>query len=153
MIKAFRKFEQPQARLIIAGKIFDLRNYEKKLKALSDFDLRIKLVAEFIPDDDIQIYLNACDYFVLPYKDITTSGAALLALSFGRPIIAPSIASFPEVVNSVTGILYNPLRKNALNFVMRIAVNKKFSETAIFSYADKFNWDKLSAELVTLYKR
>ena len=64
-------------RLLIAGRVFGINNYESKLEELTKGNFRIKLFLDFIPDKDIQVFLNACDIFVLPYKDITTSGAAL----------------------------------------------------------------------------
>jgi glycosyltransferase involved in cell wall biosynthesis len=152
LIEAFKKNNLPEARLMIVGRVFGVDNYESKLKALIRSDQRIKLIPKFIPDDSIQIYMNACDIFVLPYRDITTSGAAVLSLSFGRPIIAPSIASFPEIVTSETGILYDPQQKKALNVALDEAISKCYSEDAIFDYALQFDWDKLSPNFVTLYR-
>ena len=97
--------------------------------------------------------LNACDFFVLPYKDITTSGAAALALSFGRPIIAPSIASFPEVVTSKSGILYDPSQPKALTRALQKARDRSYSESEIFWYAHQFDWDKLGPKLAALYRK
>ncbi len=114
-------------------------------------DVRINLVPEFIADEAIQVYLNAADIFVLPYKDITTSGAAFLALSFGRPIIAPSIASFPEVVTPQSGILYDPQKTNSLVSALQEAKKHFWSETEILAYAHQFDWDKLGKQLSTIY--
>ena len=124
-----------------------------KLKNLSRTDSRIKVEPEFIPDEAVQIYLNACDFFVLPYKDITTSGAAALALSFGKPIIAPSIASFPEVVVPEAGILYDPSQPDALLSALKNARNRPFSESKIFHYAHQFDWNKIETKLADLYRK
>ena len=43
----------------------------------------------FVPDGEVQHYLLAADAVVLPFKEILTSGSAMLALSFGRPVVAP----------------------------------------------------------------
>ncbi len=151
LIDAFKKLKGQDFRLVIAGRVFGVDNYESKLRALSKNDLRIKLVPEFIPDEDIQVYLNACDFFVLPYKNITTSGAAALALSFGRPIITPYITSFSEIVTPEAGIMYNPNQKDALTYALQIARKKQFSESKIFEYAHQFDWKRLEHKLVTLY--
>jgi glycosyltransferase involved in cell wall biosynthesis len=151
LIQAFNKLDLPEARLLIAGRVFEVENYESKLKALSRNDNRIHLVPKFIPDNDIQIYLNACDFFVLPYKDITTSGTAALSISFGRPVIAPSITSFPEVVIPQAGILYDPAKPAALLNALNQARKKHFSETQILNYAHRFNWDDIGSKLAQLY--
>jgi glycosyltransferase involved in cell wall biosynthesis len=151
LIDAFKKLKEPEARLLIAGKAFGLENYESSLKKLIRNDTRIKLVPEFIPDTDLQMYLKASDIFVLPYKDITTSGAAALALSFGRPILAPSITSFPEVVTPSTGILYDANGPKALVSALRKAMKPSWSETQILDYAHQFDWEKLGPQLASLY--
>jgi len=61
-----------------------------------DNDKRIKVFLDFIPDNDIQIYMNAADIIVLPYLDILNSGVAILAMSFGKPVIAPRTGSIPS---------------------------------------------------------
>ena len=43
----------------------------------------------FVSDERIQCYMNASDAVVLPYRQILTSGAAMLAMSFGRACVAP----------------------------------------------------------------
>jgi glycosyltransferase involved in cell wall biosynthesis len=153
LFDAFKKLDCPQARLLIAGRVFGVNNYASRLRNLSRVDSRIKLVPEFILDDAIQVYLNACDFFVLPYKDITTSGAAALAMSFGRPIIAPSIASFPEVITSDSGILYDTSQPNALTSALQAATTWSCSESKIFNYAHQFDWSKLGSQLINLYKK
>jgi glycosyltransferase involved in cell wall biosynthesis len=138
---------------LVAGRVFGADSYESKLRSLTQSDSRINLIPEFIPDEAIQIYLNACNFFVLPYKDITTSGAAALGLSFGRPIIAPCIASFPEVVTPESGILYDTSQPNALTTALRNARTLSCSESTIFRYAHQFDWNKLGPDLAALYKR
>jgi glycosyltransferase involved in cell wall biosynthesis len=152
LIAAFKKLNGSDLRLVIAGRVFGVDNYESTLKALSRTDPRIKVEADFIPDEAVQVYLNACDFFVLPYKDITTSGAAALALSFGRPIIAPSITSFPEIVNPGAGILYEISQPGALTSALRDARKQSFSESKIFDYAHQFDWDNIGIQLADLHR-
>ena len=151
LIDAFKKLKVEGLRLIIAGRIFGVDNYEESLNALSRTDQRINICFGFVPDNELQIYFNACDFFVLPYKDITTSGAASLSLSFGRPIIAPYIASFPEVVKPEAGILYDPSKLNGLNNALDAATKMQFPESAVLDYAQKFDWDKIGKQLIELY--
>ena len=44
--------------------------------------------------------MNAADVVALPYAETFNSGAALLALSFNRPIVAPASGSFPKTAGS-----------------------------------------------------
>ncbi len=60
-------------------------------------DPRVRLALEHVPDGDIQRYLRAADLVVLPFRDITNSGSALLALSFDRPVLVPDRGAMGEL--------------------------------------------------------
>jgi len=46
---------------------------------------------------------------VLPYRQILTSGSAMLGMSFGKPVIAPAIGGLPEVCpKEARSLLYDP---------------------------------------------
>jgi glycosyltransferase involved in cell wall biosynthesis len=60
-------------------------------------DPRVRLALEHVPDDDIQRYLRAADLVVLPFRDITNSASALLALSFDRPVLVPALGAMGEL--------------------------------------------------------
>ena len=67
----------------------------------------ILLVAARIADPEIQIYMNACDCVIMPYKTFTTSGVAVLAMSFGRVCIAPNVGFFADILDSENAYLYS----------------------------------------------
>lgn len=50
-------------------------------------DARIGLDLRFVPDEELAAQLVASEIVVLPYREIHNSGAALLALSFNRPVL------------------------------------------------------------------
>lgn len=153
LFTAFKSLENPKLRLLVAGRVFAADSYKAEIKQMCQEDHRIHLVPEFIPDDSIQLYMNACDIFVLPYKHITTSGAAALALSFGRPLIVPDITSFNEVVTPVSGILYDASKTNGLVSALGEAQTRSWSEDQILDYAYQFDWGKLGSQLAGLYKK
>ena len=130
---------------MIAGRVFGINNYESKLKELTKGNCRIKLFLDFIPDEDIQVFLNACDVFVLPYKDITTSGAASLGMSFGRPIIAPNISSFKELLSAENGILYDTEKSDGLLSALKEAIKRSWSKDKIISLANQYDWKSLGS--------
>lgn len=151
LIEAFKKLELPMGQLLIVGHALNA-SYKEKILSLGRNNPAIKLVLEFVPDEAIQLYMNACDICVLPYKNTTTSGAAILALSFGRPVIAPAIASFPELITPETGILYDPSQSDALASALQQAGRRSWSEAEVFDFVHRFDWDKLGPHLATLYQ-
>lgn len=48
---------------------------------------------------DVQIYLRAADLAILPYVRALNSGALLLALTFGLPVVVPAGGGLAEVVD------------------------------------------------------
>jgi glycosyltransferase involved in cell wall biosynthesis len=109
---------------------------------------RIKLHDGFVPAADVQLYMNACDAVVLPYKEILTSGAVMLATSFGRPVVAPRMGTLEEVVTSDCGVLYDPESPSGLTQAMRDARRRTFDRARIIRRAEEFSWDRSARTFV-----
>ncbi len=75
-----------------------------------DFDLgKVIVRIQFIPDEEMELYLKGADVLVLPYKEIFQSGVLFLAYSFGLPVVATDVGSFrEEIVEGSTGFLCQP---------------------------------------------
>jgi glycosyltransferase involved in cell wall biosynthesis len=59
---------------------------------------RIVVRAGFVPDTEVVDLFAAADVVVLPYEKIFASGGLLLALSAGRPVIAPDVPTLVDVI-------------------------------------------------------
>lgn len=70
--------------------------YEKMLKSTLDVG-NINIVCKFIPDSDVQYFINAADILVFNYNDILTSGGVLLALSYNKIVFAPNIGCISDI--------------------------------------------------------
>lgn len=115
LLPAFQKLasRDEHYRLIIAGEV--QKGHDKYLESLmlamqTEIEKdRIILKTQFIPDEEMEIYLKAADVLVLPYKDIFQSGVLFLGYSFGLPVIVTDVGSFrEEVVEGETGYLCEP---------------------------------------------
>lgn len=100
LVRAFRLLEDEHACLLLAGKP-NLPGLAREVSDLAGDDRRIRLILDFVPEEEVQLYLRASDLVVLPYADLLNSGAALLALSFDRPILVPRLGVFPELARAV----------------------------------------------------
>jgi glycosyltransferase involved in cell wall biosynthesis len=101
-------------RLIIAGEV-ERRNegYLNQIRQVIPPEMersqQIILKAQFIPDEEMELYLKAADVMVLPYNEIFQSGVLFLGYSFGLPVIATDVGSFrEEIVEGRTGFLCRP---------------------------------------------
>jgi glycosyltransferase involved in cell wall biosynthesis len=80
------------AHLTVAGRCDDpaLRSRLALLARIAGPNLALRL--GHVPDAEVAPLLAAADVVVLPYRRVSTSGSAVLALSHGRPLIVPELA-------------------------------------------------------------
>jgi len=99
-------------RLIIASRPKDCERYWTAILEDTRGQIqegRILLRADFIPDEETEVYFKAADIAVLPYRHIYQSGVLFLAHSFGLPVIAAAVGSLKdEIVEGTTGFLFTP---------------------------------------------
>jgi glycosyltransferase involved in cell wall biosynthesis len=98
--------------------------------------------------DEMQIYMQASDILVCPYRDILTSGTALTAFSFGTPVIVPDNGAMRESVPAECGIVYDAARSDGLYQAMLAARARRFDRAAIESYARTQRWSDAAAKFV-----
>jgi len=127
------------ATLMVAGKFPDLA-YRNQIVALAGDDPRIMIREGFIPDEHMQDYLKACEYVVVPYREILTSGTAMLALSFGRPLISVDFGFLRDVVSEEAGILFSHDDPDGLASALAEAINRTFDEEAIIAHAQQYSF-------------
>lgn len=94
LIAAFRQARR-DATLLVAGKVWDPA-LERKIRDLAGDAPNIGLHLDWIGFEETQLYFNAADVVVLPYSRIMNSGAALLSLSFDRPVLVPAMGAMAE---------------------------------------------------------
>lgn len=107
LIAAFQQLDGENLNLVIAGKPWPPQTYIQALEQSAAEDPRILLYERFIPNEELQVYFNAADVLVLPFERILTSGSAILAMGFARPVVAPAMGCLPELITPDTGILYD----------------------------------------------
>jgi len=100
-------------RLVIAGEPKKgSEEYRRQIEQMVKTEFtpgQIIMKLQFIPDEEMEVYLKAADVLVLPYKEIFQSGVLFLAYSFGLPVVATDVGSFrEEIVEGMTGFLCQP---------------------------------------------
>ena len=112
-LRAFQLLREqlPQARLLLAGEGPTLRDPEITQKC-AELGGRVRLcgviqnLAEFFP---------ALDLFVMPSKSEGLGSSALMAMSYGLPVLASRVGGLPEIVEEAhTGWLIEPASPAAL---------------------------------------
>jgi glycosyltransferase involved in cell wall biosynthesis len=162
-------FEQVLARredyrLIIAGTPKECEEYWRTVRqAIGDVAPRgrVLLRAEFIPDNETELYFKAADVSVLPYRHIYQSGVLFLAHSFGLPVIAADVGSLKDdIVEGKTGFVFKPedpvdlARTLERYFASDLYANLAKRRQEIRDYAtDRHSWDVVSKVTRDVYAR
>jgi len=114
LIEAFRqlRIRHDEYRLIIAGKPDRCDEYWNTIRGGIRDEVEkghVLLQADFIPDDETEVYFKAADVFVLPYRAIFQSGVLFLGYSFGLPVLASDVGSLrDDIVEGKTGFVFRP---------------------------------------------
>jgi len=110
---------------------------------------------EFIPDDDIQIYMNAADVGILPFKRISTSGSLFLQMSFKKPVIVSDLEPIKELLGDDYPLYCDPDNKESLKRAILNARGidlEKISEK-VYKIAESYDWGKISKMTIEVYER
>ncbi|MDH7487445.1 MAG: oligosaccharide flippase family protein [Anaerolineae bacterium] len=154
LLEAFANLTERESILLIAGRT-QPAEYGEQVRAWAAKDPRVRLHLDYVPDEEVQFYMNSADVAVLPYRQATTSGAAILALSFGLPVIAPAQGPFPPLLGQGAGLLYDPQRPQALAKALQAArqMDLAAAHRAAWETAHRLDWKPIGQEFVALYRQ
>ncbi len=154
LIETFRNIDSDDAILIIAGKPLG-QAIEQRIRLILKKDSRFRFHPGFVDEKRVQIFMNSADAVVLPYKDILTSGAVLLAMSFGKACIAPSLGCITETIDERGSFLYEASDPNGLAVSLKSALNQSGQLLKMGKYnrakVEQLSWDKVAAATHNLY--
>lgn len=114
----------------------------------------IKLINEFIPEDQIQDLILSHGLMVLPYTYATQSGVAAVALANGLPCVATDVGALPEQIqHGRNGFIVEPHNPQQLaDAIVKIAndyeLAKKMSEESCIIGHTEYSWDEITKTLV-----
>jgi glycosyltransferase involved in cell wall biosynthesis len=157
LLDAFQLLKSRHAdyRLIIAGEEKKgSEDYMDKIRQMihREFDSQeVILRIQFIPDEDMELYLKAADVLVLPYNEIFQSGVLFLGYSFGLPVVATDVGSFrEEIIEAKTGFVCGPADPADLATTLETYFESSLYKdlprrrSEIREYAhDRYSWDSV----------
>lgn len=151
LIEAFRATTDPSLRLVIAGDP-DGPAYIAELEALAGTDPRISFHFGFVADDRLQVFLNAADCVVIPFRNATNSGSVALALSFAKPVAVPAIPVFKELA-AIVGSEWMYLLEGELNAAELANIQRWIgSSRASAPPLDTLDWNHIGARTEQFFR-
>ena len=144
LVAAFRQAAEADSVLVLVlrenarspGLIAELRS-----QAADDERIRMHS-SRYFPAEEFQYFLNAADVVVLPFTAVLTSGSAIQALGFGKPLIVPRLGCLPELVAGGAGLLYEPADDDALAGALTAArsLDLDAARRAALQRTREFDW-------------
>jgi glycosyltransferase involved in cell wall biosynthesis len=101
--------EHPTAVLRIAGTGDDdlLAGIRQRVQELG-LEKSVLLDLRFLTVDEVRACLDSADVLAYPYKDITTSGALLTGVNYGKAVVATSLPAFELLLENERNSLMVP---------------------------------------------
>jgi glycosyltransferase involved in cell wall biosynthesis len=152
LLTDFAALPAGDVRLILVGEPRP-KSLGDQLEAQAAADPRVVTEFAFIDDERLVAYLCACDLVVLPYRDSLTSGAAVLAASYGRPVLIPCLGCMQEFPVEAA-ILYDPDQADGLHRALGQALSAPLAGmgSAAKTYIEQFPWSLAVAETFEVYR-
>ena len=105
---SLRKLNSKLKLLIVGESYDDITKYTSKISALG-LENSVKLINNFVPNEEVGKYYSVADLVVLPYRSATQSGILNVAYGFGKPVLVTNVGGLAESVDEgLTGFVIEP---------------------------------------------
>jgi beta-1,4-mannosyltransferase len=149
-IAAFRRLDDADARLVVAGGVRDAE-LASEIAAARDGDERVLLRLETVPESEVSELHAATDAALLHYRDVFSSAALMLALSFGLPVVAPADTTATEIAPPPAVEPY--AGDDPLPALVAVRMGSpEHRRAAALAAARSYTWDAMADTLVDLYR-
>jgi beta-1,4-mannosyltransferase len=138
-----------RVQLLVAGRAvqFDVAPIRKQMSRLAG----AVLVERELSDQEFSDFAAASDAMLLPYRQITGSGALLAALTLKRGVIASDLPYFREILEKEpdAGVLFDPGDAGALAWSIEDHLTRPAASrfAAARRLADEFTWERMVAPI------
>lgn len=143
----------------LAGNIF-LRNREdegdyRPLDLIEKYGIQhaVKVVNEFVPNEDVHKYFQVSDNLLLFYLTATPSGVESIGYNFQIPMLATAVGHFPETIkDGYNGYLAKPLDIDDMCRVMQQAINHPIQKANVAATAAGMSWENYAKSVMNFLK-
>lgn len=152
LLRVWKKLKPEAATLRFAGPCLDGK-YEATLRTLVKETPAVTFTCGFAGPEQVSRHFASADAVILPFESVQTSGSVILALSFGKPVIAPRLGEIPETLNGATDLLYEPGKDESLEQAVHRALEGDLPElgTRSFESCERLSWEQSATRTLACY--
>lgn len=144
--------DDADAHLTVAGECDD-PGLRSRLCALAEkCGARVTLRLDYVPQEEVTQLFAAADVAVFPFRRITTSGSAILALAHGRPLIVPdlpALADLPDQAVLRYGSGVSALTVALSSLARADGATLAAMSVAAVDYATRTTWREIAEKTIT----
>jgi len=123
---------------------------ERQIRSLGLEDYVILTGAK--PHNEIPIWMNACDLFILPSLNEGNPTVMFEALGCGKPFIGTKVGGVPEIVkNGEYGLLVEQANSHQLAEKIVEGLHREWNQITILTYANQYCWENISKKIGKIY--
>jgi glycosyltransferase involved in cell wall biosynthesis len=142
---------QAAARLRVVGRCEDAPLRHSLEHRAARIPKRVALKLQRVPEAELTALLDDSDAVVLPFRRVTNSSSALLALGFGRVVILPRLPAFAELPPEVA-IFYDGSVSGLRRAIIQLAGERperlrELGETAA-AYVRTLSWSDAARQTI-----
>lgn len=156
LIDAHACLARPDVRLLVAGSFTDddyRSRIHAQIAALQHPD-RLRLHERHVPNEEVEVFFEAADALVLPYREISQSGLIFLALRFGVPVIATDVGSMKASLEPDLGLVAptNDVSGIVVAIERFLRAPDRFDRKRIRDEGRRYSWESVCRALRPLYE-
>jgi len=108
----------------------------------------------FVSIEELNLYLNSADIFVLPSLNEGNPTVMFEALSVGLPFVGTNVGGIPEIIISDEyGFIVEPSNPKQLIDKIIKALKKSWDNEKIKRYAAQFSWKNIARQTKEIYEK
>lgn len=144
----------PPVKLMIAGEFYDEAETYQNLITELGLTEYIYSFTNFIPTEQVQYYLNACDFVIQPYRNATQSGVTPLAYHFEKPMLVTNVGALPDMIQAdKSGLVAEPNPESIAAGIEELYLQgEAYYLEQLRKGKKKYQWDQLVHSIVDLTK-
>ena len=154
LLKAFAKTDK-SACLVIAGRL-RRHSFEPYQRLIDEYGLQeyIRIFPGYVNSEDRNLLFSLADVVVLPYRKVYQSGVMLMAMSYGKAVLASDLAPNMEIIsNRQNGFIFKSeddkdLSEQLTDVLKDDAGRRMVAENGYQFVLEKLNWDNIAMEWI-----
>jgi glycosyltransferase involved in cell wall biosynthesis len=150
LIDAWKRL-MPDAQLYIVGNCHDT-GYACYLNGKASDAGNVSLQFGFVSDRQVRLWFSAADCVVVNYRRITTSGVAVLARSYGIPILVPERLVTVDLMEPDPSVFRFRALDGGFLGLLDMAMARRADHAGAAPWRERTAWSRVAAATASVYR-